>query len=152
MTLDMSPSNLVIHLSQGKARDVAARHTDALVLGADTIIFYKNERLGKPHTKERAIEMLKMLSGREHSAITGYTLINTKEGKTISKAVETKVFFKNLTDKEIEDYVATGEPLNKAGAYGILENGRQLIEKNEGSKNNVAGLPIEDLIETRCTF
>lgn len=148
ITLDMPPRDLVEYLSLGKAREVASRHKEGIILGADTIISYQNHRLGKPHTPERAREMIKMLSGQEHSAITGFTLIDLDKNKVISKSVETKVFFKNLTDKEIDGYVATGEPLNKAGAYGILENGWRLIEKIEGSEANVAGLPIEELTET----
>jgi septum formation protein len=146
MTLPISPKELVIYLSYGKAKDVASRHKEAMVLGADTIIVYQDKILGKPHTPEKAKEMLNMLNGKMHLAVTGFTVIDTENNRTISKAVETKVFFKNLTDKNIEDYIATGEPLNKAGAYAILENGGKLIAKIEGSKTNVAGLPIEELI------
>ena len=147
VTLGMSPRDLVVHLSLGKAQDVAARHKEGIVLGADTMIFYHDHRLGKPHTPERAREMIKILSGQEHSAITGFTLIDIDNNKTISRAVETKVFFKNLTDQEIDVYVATGEPLEAAGAYRILEAGRNLMEKIEGSEANVAGLPIEQLVQ-----
>jgi septum formation protein len=148
MTLPMPPKELVAHLSRGKAKDVAQRHKKAIVLGADTIIVYKDKILGKPHTPEKAKEMLKMLSGKQHSAITGFTIIDTENNKTISKAIETKVFFRDLTDKEIDGYIATGEPLNKAGSYAILENGSKLIDKIEGSKTNVSGLPMEEVMET----
>lgn len=152
MTLPMSPKDLVVHLSKGKAEDVAKRHKKGVVLGADTIIVYQNKILGKPHTPERAKEMLKMLSGKQHSAITGFTIINTENNNIISKAVETKVFFKELSEQEINEYIATGEPLNKAGAYAILESGANFVEKIEGSKTNVAGLPMEEVMETLKDF
>lgn len=152
MTLLMPPKELVMHLSRGKAQDVAHRHKQAVVLGADTIIVYKDEILGKPHTREKAKNVLKMLSGRQHSAITGFTIIDTENNNTISKAVETKVFFKDLTDKEIDEYIATGEPLNKAGSYAILELGGKLVEKIEGSETNVAGLPMDEVMETLKEF
>ena len=145
-SLDLTPAELVMRLSLEKAQDVAKKHKDSLVLGADTMVFFEHHRLGKPHTPERAKEMLKMLSGREHSIITGFTLINTADGKVISKAVETKVFFKDITDKEIDDYIVTGEPLEAAGSYRILEQGANLIDHIEGSKTNVAGLPMEELL------
>ncbi|MBI2627484.1 septum formation inhibitor Maf [Candidatus Nomurabacteria bacterium] len=146
ITLLMSPKELVAHLSYGKAKDVASRHQEAIVLGADTIIVYQDKILGKPHTSERAKEMLKMLSGRAHLVVTGFTIIDTKNNHSISKVVETEVFFKNLTDREIDNYVATGEPLNKAGAYAILENGGKFVKKIEGSRTNVSGLPMEELM------
>ncbi len=151
-TLNLTPEELVIRLSLEKAKDVAKRHGDALVLGADTMVFFENHRLGKPHTPERAKEMLRMLSGKMHPILTGFTLIDTISGKVISKAVETKVFFKDLSEKEIDEYVATGEPLEKAGAYAIQENGHKLIDHVEGSKTNIAGLPIEELEKTLKEF
>src|SRR3989344_4551335 len=107
MALSMPPKELVMHLSRGKAEDVSHRHKEAIVLGADTIIVYKGNVLGKPHTPEKAKEMLKMLSGKQHSAITGFTVVDTETNNKISKAVETKVFFRDLTDQEIDDYIAT---------------------------------------------
>lgn len=152
MTLPMSPQELVMHLSKGKAEDVAKRHKASIILGADTIIVYQDKLLGKPHTPEKAKEMLKMLSGKAHSALTGFTIIDTESNNVFSKSVETKVFFRELTDKEIDDYIATGEPLNKAGAYAILEKGGNFVEKIEGSKSNIAGLPMEEFLKTSKNF
>ncbi len=152
MTLPMSPHDLVMHLSHGKAADVAARHKSGLILGADSIVVYEDQRLGKPRTSERAVEMLKMLSGKQHQVVTGFTLIDLDNNKTLSKAVATEVFFKALSDQEIEEYVATGEPLEKAGAYAIQQNARKFVEKIEGSETNIAGLPIEVLLETLKEF
>ena len=142
----------MIHLSKGKAQDVARRHKNAVILGADSIVLCDDKILGKPHTKEKAKEMLLMLSGREHFVITGFTIINTENNDTISKAIETKVFFKNLTEKEIDDYIATGEPLNKAGAYNILELGGKFVHKIEGSETNVSGLPMEEVMKILKDF
>ena len=84
MTLPMPPKELVAHLSRGKAKDVAQRHKEGIILGADTIIVYQDKILGKPHTPEKSREMLKMLSGKQHSAITGFTVIDTENNKTIA--------------------------------------------------------------------
>lgn len=152
MTLPMHPYELVKHLSEGKAKDVAVRYREGLVVGADSIVVFNEHLLGKPHTPERAKEMLKMLSGKSHEALTGFTVVDVEKNKIISKVVVTKVFFRNLSDAEIEAYVATGEPLERAGAYAIQENGVKFVEKIEGSKANVAGLPIEELLETLKEF
>jgi len=147
LTLSMSPKELVAHLSRGKVEDVAKRHKNAVVLGADTVITYKDKILGKPHTPERARETLQMLNGKQHSAFTGFTIMDTETKEVISEAQETKLLFKKITDKEIDDYVATGEPLDKAGSYAILELGGKFVEKIEGSKSNVSGLPMEEVIQ-----
>lgn len=152
MSIPLSPKKLAMHLSEGKAEAVADRHKDAVIIGADTFIVYKDKILGKPHTGDKAKEMLKMLSGKQHSAITGFTVIDSGNNKSVSRVIETKVFFKKLSDKEVNDYVATGEPLNKAGAYAILEKGKNLVEKIDGSESNVAGLPMQELLETLKEF
>ena len=100
----------------------------------------------------RAKEMLSMLSGKEHSVITGFTIIKKLVNKSVSKAIEAKVYFKNLTDKEIEDYINTGEPLDKGGAYAIQGIGKKLVEKIEGDYSNVMGLPVDDVLKTLKEF
>ncbi len=147
MTLDMSPKDLAIYLSRGKAEDVANKYPDAVVIGADTFTVLGNEVFGKPYTKEKAKERLMMLSGKQHSIITGFTIIEKSENKIVSKAMETKVFFKDLTEKEIDDYVETGEPMDKAGAYAIQGLGGKLIEKTEGSYDNIIGLPVDEVVQ-----
>jgi len=152
MTLDLPPSQLAKYLSSGKAEAVAEIYKDSIIIGADTFVVFEDKIIGKPHTNEKARETLQMLSGKEHLIITGFTIIDSKNNKIISKSVETKVFFKNLTDNEIEEYIKTGEPLDKAGSYAILELGANLIDKIEGSKSNVSGLPIEELLESLKEF
>lgn len=149
MNLKLKPLELAKELSRGKAEAVADKHKneEVIIIGADTFVVLKNKILGKPRTTEKAKEMIKEMSGKAHSVITGFTIINSKSGKKVSKAVESKVYFRKLTDKEIEDYVRTGEPLDKAGAYAIQEFGSVLIERIEGDYTNIVGLPLAPLIE-----
>lgn len=146
MSLNMPPADLAIFLSKGKAKDVAKRHNNAVVLGADSFGVYKNELLGKPHTVSRAEEMLTMLSGHAHIFVTGFTLIDTGSGREYSESVETKVYIKNLSKHEIEDYIAKDDVLDKAGAYTIQGEGSKLITKIEGDFNNVMGLPLSRVL------
>jgi len=152
--LKLDPSELAEALSAGKAEAVAERHKDedAIIIGADTFVVLNGKILGKPHTPERARKMVKEMSGKAHSVITGFTIIHAKSGKKISKAVESKVYFRKLTDGEIDAYVKTGEPLDKAGAYAIQEAGSVLIEKTEGDYTNIVGLPLPALIEELKNF
>ncbi len=139
-----SPEEMVIELSQRKARAVAARHENALILAADTLV-YGNAVLGKPETTEMAHEMLAELSGNWHSVYTGLTLIHTGSGRVISRAEMTHVHFMELSASEIDAYIATGEPMDKAGAYGIQGIGGMFIDRIEGSYSNVVGLPMATL-------
>ena len=152
--LKLNPLELAEALSAGKAEAVAERHKgeEAIIIGADTFIVLDNKILGKPHTSEKAKEMIKKMSGRAHSVITGFTIIDAKSGRKISKAVKSNVYFRRLTDEEIDTYIKTGEPLDKAGAYAIQEAGSILIEKTEGDYTNIVGLPLPSLIEELKNF
>jgi septum formation protein len=152
MTVDLEPMELAKFLAEGKAKDVAQRHKDAVVIGADTFVVFKGELLGKPHTPDRAREMLKLLSGTTHIIITGFVIIDSENGRMESEAVETKVRFKKLSDEEIEAYVHTKEPLKMAGAYGIGGRGCVLVEEIEGDFYNVVGLPLCALAEKLKAF
>jgi septum formation protein len=147
MNLALPPIELVKHLSRGKAEEVAKRHLNAVVLSADTIVAYGDLVLGKPHTPERAKEMLQLLSGKAHSVFTGYTIIRGKDNKVVSRAVETKVYCKELSEREIDEYIETGDPLDKAGAYAIQKFGATVVEKIEGDYDNVVGLPVGEVIK-----
>jgi len=138
----LSPLEIAATLSLQKAQVVAKRHKNALVIGADTIVVLGKKILGKPKTKAHAKEMLSLLSGKAHDVITGFTIIDTDTGKKVTKAVTTKVYFKKITQEEKDAYVATGEPMDKAGAYAIQERGSFFIEKIEGDFDNVVGLPL----------
>lgn len=142
MSLKMEPSKLAEFLSLGKAKDVAQRHKDSIIISADTIVAIDGEIFGKPKTPERAKYMLQKLSGKAHSVITGFTIIDTETQKQILKSVETKVYFKNLSEQEMDAYIASGEPLDKGGGYAIQGMAALFVEKIEGDYFNIVGLPI----------
>ncbi len=147
LTLDLPPHKLAKFLSQEKAKAVAKRYTDALIIAADTFIVFQDRIFGKPNTDKEAMRMLKALNGNSHSVITGFTIIDTGCNKELSEAVETKVYFRKLTMDEIGAYVKSGEPLDKAGAYAIQGLGAVIVRKIEGDYFNVMGLPICELIQ-----
>jgi len=152
LTSGLEPGALAQKLSLEKASLVAKQYDDAIVIAADTIGLLEGNIIGKPHTRLAARKMLRQLSGKCHLVITGFTIIDTRQQKTLSRFVETKVYFRDLTDEEIEAYVRTGEPLDKAGAYAIQGLGALLIEKIEGDYYNVIGLPLNALMESLKKF
>lgn len=136
------PSDIVMELSKQKAEDVWEKLDDKkhIVLGADTVVAYDGKILGKPKDVEDAKAMLRMLSGEKHSVYTGVTLVSENGLETFFE--ETLVEFYEMTEKEINAYVATGEPMDKAGAYGIQGKAAAFIKGIEGDYYNVVGLPI----------
>ncbi len=152
LTKKLTPKKLAVTMSQGKARAVAKNKKDAIVIAADTLIAFQNKILGKPRSRKHAFAMLSKMSGRVHSVITGYTIIDTKTKKNLSKAIETKVYFRKLKPQEIKNYIKTDQPLDKAGAYGIQGLGQLLIQKIEGDYSNVVGLPLSSLVQSLEKF
>lgn len=152
MTLKLPPKELAKVLSMGKAEAVARKYNDAIVIGADTFIFYKGQILGKPHTARRARAMLKQLNGKTHSVITGFSIIDTKTQKCVSRAIECRVSFRKMSDREIDVYIKTGEPLERAGAYAIQERGSVFIRKTEGDFFTIMGLPVYELVRELKKF
>lgn len=140
--LSLRPRELARFLSLKKAEAVAHKYKNAIIIAADTFIVFKNRVLGKPHTDKEGEKMLKMLNGKAHAVITGFTIIDTGTGKKLSRSVETKVYFKKLSIEEILAYIRSKEPLDKAGAYAIQGLGAVFIEKIEGDFFNVVGLPL----------
>ena len=138
------PSETVMEISRRKAAAVAARHSDSIIIAADTLVF-ADGALGKPHTPERAKEMLRSLAGNWHHVYTGITVINTRSGRVLSNVDKTRVHLVPMTEQEIDAYVATGEPLDKAGAYGIQGMGGMFVDRIDGSYSNVVGLPMSML-------
>lgn len=137
-----SPSEMVTGLAKGKAEAIGRIAPEALVIAADTIVVAGDRLLGKPSDEEEAKEMLSSLSGRWHEVYTGLALLHLQEGKRVAGHEITKVHFRNLTDAEIEAYIRTGEPADKAGAYGIQGLGATLVDRIEGCFFNVMGLPL----------
>ena len=123
--------------------DIAKKYPESLVLGADTVVLAGGKILGKPKTQADAFAMLKLLSGRTHKVITGCAAVY--EGKTYSFGVRTDVEFFDLTDSEINNYIKTGEPFDKAGGYGIQSKGAVFVKKINGDYYNVVGLPVSAL-------
>ena len=142
----LAPEEIVLELSRRKALSVAPRHAGALVLAADTIV-YLDGVLGKPKTHERAAQMLRELSGRWHDVYTGLTLVDTATGALTQRVERTRVRFASMTQQEIEDYAASDEPLDKAGAYAVQGMGGMFVDRIEGSHSNVIGLPMSALRE-----
>lgn len=143
-----SPIAMVKAQALGKARCAVGIPKGGIVLGADTIVVLDNEVLGKPQDEADARRMLERLSGRSHSVVTGVALLI--KGDEVVFHNETKVYFKELAPFEIESYIASGEPMDKAGAYGIQGKGALWVEKIEGSYTNVVGLPVEHVYDELC--
>lgn len=139
-TEGLSARATVAAFARGKADEVFSRYPAACVLGADTVVVLDGEILGKPKNAAHAREMLARLSGRTHSVLTGVCLL--APGVRREEIAETKVTFRPLSKTLIDEYVAGGSPLDKAGAYGI-QDGYPLVERYEGSYTNVVGLPME---------
>ncbi|MCK5415847.1 septum formation inhibitor Maf [Candidatus Parcubacteria bacterium] len=152
MTLKMKPTELAKYLSRGKAKAVIKNIKTGLVIAADTFITLDKKVLGKPHTSKQAKITLQSISGKTLKVITGFTVIDASTKKEISKAVTTKVFIKNLKEQEIDNYIKTGEPLDKAGAFGVQGLGVIFVKKIDGDYNNVVGLPLFKLVQVLKEF
>jgi len=123
-----------------------------IIIAADTIVVLGKKLMGKPSSEASARRMLKDLSGKMHKVLTGYCIIDSVSGKTLTKAVETKVYFKKLTSSEITNYIKSGDPFGKAGSYAIQGLGALFVKKIEGDFLNVVGLPIQDLAQDLKKF
>ena len=146
------PHSLVKIHAEGKARDVSKKYKDALIIGADSVVYLENKILEKPESADHAKEMLRKLSGKKHEVVTGFCILDTKTGKFVTKSTTTSVYFKPLTEEEIDWYVSTGEPLDKAGAYALQEKGAVFIEKTEGDFYGAVGLPLFQLMKDLKSF
>ncbi len=147
---ELPPYFTVEQLSLLKASSVAsevkAEGTDAIVIGSDTVVVFEDQILGKPADKVDAKRMLTALSGNWHSVLTGVTVMSTKTAKSETFYVETKVHFMPLSEETIDAYIATNEPMDKAGSYGIQGKGSLFVDRIDGDYFNVVGLPICKLV------
>ena len=146
-----TPQEYALRVASEKARDVARRHPGAWVLGADTIVEIDGEVLGKPQDATDGQRMLRCLSGRTHRVMTAFTLLDGEGQVRASQVVTSQVTFKSLSDGQIREYLATGEPFDKAGAYAVQGLGAALVERVEGSYTNVIGLPMDEVLAALCT-
>jgi septum formation protein len=140
----LSPEDNACKVARDKARWVAQRYPGCYVLGADTMVVLGREIIGQPANEEDAARILFKLAGKQHRVITGVVLI-TPEAEEFETAVVSMVSIKSVSENEIRSYIATGEPMDKAGAYAIQGEGSFLIESREGSWSNIVGLPLEAL-------
>ncbi len=144
---------LIESLAYEKAKEVSERiGNEVLIIAADTVVILGNQILGKPTDEEDARQMLQKLSNKTHKVITAIAIIDKYEDKTLINSKISKVKFKKLSDREINDYIKTGEPLDKAGSYGIQAYGSLFVEKVEGCYNNIVGLPLNLLAEMLKSF
>ncbi|PED73442.1 septum formation inhibitor Maf [Bacillus pseudomycoides] len=145
-----SPADIVMSLALQKASAVVEHHEDSVVLGADTIVTYESRILGKPKDESEAKEILQLLSGKTHEVYTGVALISKE--KTVTFYERTEVMFWELTEEEIDAYIATKEPLDKAGSYGIQGKGSIFVQHIQGDYYSVVGLPIARLVRELKQF
>jgi len=141
------PETYVRVLAEKKAHDVSKSYPETWVIGADTIVLMSNTILGKPGSKAEAKSMLKCLGGQVHRVLTGYCICCKAKNKSFSETISTEVLFKDLANEEIEWYINTKEPFDKAGAYAIQGLGTFLVKSINGSYTNVVGLPVCEVIE-----
>lgn len=142
-----NPADYVKTLAGAKADEIAGQYPDSWVIGADTIVTIDGAILGKPGTPDEARHMLERLSGQSHFVYTGYSIVCKNKPACICEAIKTDVQFKALTADEIDWYIQTGEPFDKAGAYAIQGLGTFLVRRINGSYTNVVGLPVCEVIE-----
>lgn len=137
--------DIVAVLSARKAKAVAARYTSGTVIASDTLVSFQSAPLGKPANEADASRMLHLLSGQTHEVFTGVTLMDAEDKRVLTRVVRTGVTFRDLSDKEINAYIASGEPMDKAGAYGIQGGAGKFVTKLDGSYENVIGFPVDDI-------
>ena len=144
-----SPHGFARRIAGERALVVASRLGPApsrVVLGADTVVVVEDRVLGKPRDAEHAVELLLDLTGRAHCVVTGIAVANSRTLEVASRSVETCVWMRSAAEGEIRSYVASGEPLDKAGAYALQGEGRRFVSRIEGSESNVIGLPVEETL------
>lgn len=139
------PAELVLELAKQKALSVAAKYPNDVIIGADTIVVFEDQVLGKPRDEEDAYRMLRLLSNDRHVVYTAVALVKGDQVKSFVS--ESEVWMKNLSDLEIKNYIKTGEPMDKAGAYAIQGEGGQLVDHYKGDFFTIVGLPLKELLE-----
>ncbi|GAB1410970.1 Maf family nucleotide pyrophosphatase [Desulfovibrionales bacterium] len=141
------PAAYAARMASLKGQERALAHPDAVVISADTIVVLGTAILGKPRSTEQALEMLRTLAGTWHEVITGFCVLHQKRGKHVCRTVTTRVHMPVTPEEILRAYVATGEPMDKAGAYGIQGCGAFLVDEVQGSYTNVVGLPLRSVMD-----
>lgn len=143
--VDAPAQEAVAILSQRKAGTIAAQLSRGIIIASDTLVSYQGQALGKPLDEHDAHRMLQMLSGQVHEVFTGVTLLDAASNRTMTQVVRTGVRFRPLSDAEIWAYIQTGEPMDKAGAYGIQGGAHAFVDALDGSFENVMGFPVDEI-------
>ncbi len=146
----LAPEEIAMYLAKIKAHEVAKKHPHDIVIGADTIVVYENQILGKPIDEEDAFKMLSLLSNKCHIVYTGVSIMKNGIDETFFS--QTKVCMKEVSELEIRSYINTQEPMDKAGAYGIQGEGGKLVDHFEGDFFTIMGLPLKDLLSKLKSF
>jgi len=146
------PEVHVLELAQKKALKVAEKIDGGLIIGADTVVVLNNQILGKPKDAKQAKEILQQLSGKTHEVYTGFAIVEKPSGEMLSEFVKTLVSFRKLADEEIDRYIQSGSPFDKAGGYGIQDQGALFVQKIDGCFYNVMGLPVTKLYQALEKF
>lgn len=149
---DVCPAEEALLFARGKAKSLAKDFSDSLIIGCDTIVELNGVKLGKPQDAHQALQMLRILSGKIHRVLTGVSVLNTATHHYKECLGQTLVKMREFSEEEAKAYIATGEPMDKAGAYAIQGKGGELVEQIEGDFFNVVGLPLRDLVETLKEF
>ena len=144
---ELSPYEEVVRFSKEKAKSIGHKYPDALIIGSDTLIEFQGRKIGKPKGPKDAQEILKSLRGSSHDILTGVALYHTHDKSFVTNVEIVPVKMRSYSDKEIEEYVASGEPMEKAGAYALQGKGRELIEKLEGDYLAAVGLPLRAIAQ-----
>lgn len=148
----LKPEDQPAYLSLEKAKKVALENPDAIIIAADTDVIIENKILGKAKDTKDAKRMLSFLSGKIHTVVTAFTILDSKSKKIITKSISTKITLRNISQKEIDWYIKTEKPFDKAGAYGIQDRAALFVEKIDGDFFVVVGLPIFELFKTLKQF
>lgn len=143
------PQTFVLYNALGKAREVASRFAHGVVLGADTVVVHQNKLLGKPKHQGEAADMLRVLAGGWHDVYTAVVLIDSASGRELSDVVGTRVHMREITEAEVNCYVQTDEPYDKAGGYGIQGLAAKFVDRIDGCYFNVVGLPLSRVAELK---
>ncbi|MBP9944709.1 MAG: septum formation protein Maf [Desulfomicrobium sp.] len=142
-----APAEYAARMARIKGQDIAARHPDKVIVSADTIVVQDSSILGKPKDAEDALDMLTALAGRWHEVMTGFCVLRHGDGVSLCRTVTTRVHMANNSRDMLQAYIGTGEPMDKAGAYGIQGIGAFLVDEVQGSYTNVVGLPLRSVLD-----
>lgn len=143
---------LTRELSMRKAKDVAPKVKNALIIAADSVVVINGKILGKPKDEEDAVRILESLNGKMHYSVTSFTILDTKTKRSVTKSVRTEIYFNRVSKQNIVDYVSSKKPLDKAGAYGIQELPKEFVRRIVGDFDNVVGLPTSAVLKELKRF